>query len=119
MPQWLTREYLARRGGARFRSEQLTPARCPLLGYALYYMQVEGTQIPHWLLEVNQQAEVGDEAYDIGAEMLWEFFRRELQSLATHPDLLGKGREIIDCCLSRGSLADFEAALFSDRNAQA
>ena len=26
--------------------------------YVLYYMQVAGTQIPHWLLEVNQQAEV-------------------------------------------------------------
>jgi hypothetical protein len=114
MPQWLSREYLARRGGARFRSEQLTPARCPLLGYALYYMQVEGTQIPHWLLEVNQQTEVGDEGYDVGAEMLWEFFCRELHSLSEHPDLLAKGREIIDCCLSRGSLADFESALVSD-----
>ena len=114
MPQWLTREYLARRGGARFRGEQLTPARCPLLGYALYYMQVEGTQIPHWLLEVNQQAEVGDEGYDMGAEMLWEFFCQELQSLAMHPDLLPDGREIIECCLSRGSLADFEKVLLSD-----
>jgi hypothetical protein len=111
MPQWLSREYLARRGGARFRAEQLTPARCSLLGYALYFMQVEGTQIPHWLLEVNQQAEVGDEAYDAGAQMLWDFFHRELQTLATHEDLLPQGRAIIDCCLDRGSLSDFEAVL--------
>jgi hypothetical protein len=34
MPQWIAREYLARRGGARFSSEQVTPSRCPLLGYA-------------------------------------------------------------------------------------
>ena len=115
MPQWLSREYLARRGGARFRPEQLTPARCPLLGYALYFMQVEGTQIPHWLLEVNQQAEVGEEGYDAGAEMLWDFFCRELQPLATHPDLLPEGREIIHCCLSRGTLSDFEAVLGSER----
>ena len=113
MPQWLSREYLARRGGARFRPEQLTPARCPLLGYALYYMQVEGTQIPHWLLEVNQQSEVGVDGYDVGAQMLWDFFCRELQPLATHSDLLDKGREIIDCCLSRGSLSDFETVLSS------
>ena len=115
MPQWLSREYLARRGGARFRPEQLTPARCPLLGYALYFMQVEGTQIPHWLLEVNQQAEVGEEGYDAGAQMLWDFFCRELQPLATHPDLLPEGREIIHCCLSRGTLSDFEAVLGSER----
>ena len=108
MPQWLSREYLARRGGVRFRAEQLTPARCTLLGYALFYMQVEGTQIPHWLLEVNQQSEVGDDGYDAGAEMLWDFFARELSLLATQADLLPKGREIIDCCLGRGSLADFE-----------
>jgi len=111
MPQWLSREYLARRGGARFRAEQLTPARCPLLGYALYFMQVEGTQIPHWLLEVNQQSEVGNEGYDAGAETLWDFFCRELQPLAIHPDLHATGREIIECCLNHGSLADFESVL--------
>lgn len=27
-----------------------------------------------------------------------------------------KGREIIDCCLSRGSLSDFESAPMSDGN---
>lgn len=113
MPQWLAREYLARRGGARFRSEQLTPARCTLLGYALYFMQVEGTQIPHWLLEVNQQSEVGDDGYDAGAEILWDFFCRELKPLAEEPDLLEAGREIIECCLSRGSLEDFESVLVS------
>ena len=115
MPQWLSREYLARRGGARFRPNQLTPARSPLLGYALYFMQVEGTQIPHWLLEVNQQTEVGDDGYDAGAELLWGFFCRELQPLVTHPDLLPEGRKIIECCLQRGTLADFEALLDPDR----
>jgi hypothetical protein len=32
MPQWVMREYLARRGGAGFTREQIVPARCPLLG---------------------------------------------------------------------------------------
>jgi len=111
MPQWLSREYLARRGGANFRAEQLTPARCPLLGYALFFMQVEGTQIPHWLLEVDQQSEVGQDGYDAGAEMLWEFFDRELSPYARNPDLASNGRAIIDCCLSRGKLTDFEDLL--------
>jgi hypothetical protein len=30
MPQWITREYLARRGGARFTEKQMKPSRCPL-----------------------------------------------------------------------------------------
>jgi hypothetical protein len=29
MPQWIAREYLARRGAAKFRPDQLRPARCP------------------------------------------------------------------------------------------
>lgn len=114
MPQWLSREYLARRGGARFRPEQLAPARCSLLGYALYFMQIDGTQIPHWLLEVDQQAEVGQEGYDAGAELLWQFFHRELEPLANDMDLIPEGREIIDCCLQRGSLSDFESFLSSE-----
>ena len=77
-------------------------------------MQIEGTQIPHWLLEVNQQAEVGEEGYDVGAQMLWDFFCRELHPLSTHPDLLPEGRDIISCCLSRGTLADFESVLAPD-----
>ena len=45
MPQWIAREYLARRGVARFRPEQLRPARCPLLGHTLHQLQVEGRMI--------------------------------------------------------------------------
>ena len=110
MPQWLAREYLARRGGAKFRPEQLTPARCPLLGYALFFMQIEGTQIPHWLLEVDKQTEVGPEGYDQGAKILNQFFHRELQQYLD-PQLDPLGRKIIDCCLSDGTLADYEALI--------
>ena len=107
MPQWLSREYLARRGGARFRPEQLTPARCALLGYAFFFMQIEGTQIPHWLLEVDKQAEVGSDGYDAGARQLRDFFHRELRPLAADAELDAKGRQIIECCLSDGSVADY------------
>jgi hypothetical protein len=78
-------------------------------------MQIDGTQIPHWLLEVDQQAEVGHEGYDAGAELLWRFFCRELEPLATDVDVIPEGREVIDRCLKRGSLEDFESLLDSDR----
>lgn len=110
MPQWIAREYLARRGHARFQQGQIQPARCPLLGHALYTLQVEGRAIPRWFLQVNTQPEVGDEAYDQGAEMLYGFFRRELEGLR-HDDLLPLGRKIIECCLSRGSVEEYEALL--------
>ncbi len=113
MPQWLSREYMARRGSARFRREQLTPARCPLLGYAMRSMQIEGTAIPRWFLEVNTQPEVGNDGYDAGAEKLYAFFRQELPKYL-EPDLDPIGRYIIKCCLDSGSLADYEALLPQD-----
>jgi hypothetical protein len=110
MPQWLAREYLARRGGARFRQDQIVPARCPLLGYAMRSMQIEGSLTAHWLLEVDTQPEVGQDGYDQGAQMLADFFERELR-LFLEPDLDALGREIIDCCLDGGTLPDFERLL--------
>ena len=46
MPQWVAREYLARRGNAEFNDSQITPARCNLLGYALKHMRIEGKYLP-------------------------------------------------------------------------
>lgn len=108
MPQWITREFIARRGSARFNKEQTTPARCPLLGYALKPLMVEGRQIGPWFLEVDKQPEVGEAAYDVGAEILAEFFHRELRTFLD-PDLDPLGRRIIECCLAGGTLADYEA----------
>jgi hypothetical protein len=106
MPQWLAREYLARRGSARFRPDQIVPARCALLGFAMRSMLIEGTTLPHWFLEVQTQPEVGEEGYDAGAEMLTQFFRRELPKFI-QDDLDPKGREIIQCCLDQGTLDDY------------
>lgn len=113
VPQWIAREYLARRGNAKFNSDQIQPARCPLLGYSLYTLQVEGRMVPRWFLQVNTQPEVGDEAYDVGAQILYAFFRKQLERLR-QPDLLPLGREIIDCCLSNGSVEDYERLLPSE-----
>ncbi len=107
MPQWITREYLARRGGARFTSEELKAARCPLLGYTPHKIEVEGRTIGSWFFEVDLQPEVGPAAYDRGAQILAEFFARELAAFR-EPDLLPLGREIIECCLAGGTLEDYE-----------
>ncbi|MBI4926158.1 MAG: DUF4914 family protein [Anaerolineae bacterium] len=108
MAQWITREYLARRGNARFRSAQIRPARCSLLGYAMHQMQVEGQQIARWFLQVDTQPEVGVEGYDKGAEQIRGFFKQTLQPYLT-ADLSPLARQIIQCCLDDGSLEDYEA----------
>jgi hypothetical protein len=113
MPQWIAREYLGRRGNAKFKPEQLQPSRCPLLGYALYQLAVEGRPIARWFLQVDTQPEVGEEAYDQGAQMLYEFFRKYLADFMD-PDMDPLGRRIIECCLDGGSVADFDAMIPSE-----
>ncbi len=106
MPQWLVRDYLARRGHAHFHSDQIVPSRCPLLGYSLQKMRIEGVQLPRWFLQVDTQPEVGPEAFDQGAEILTEFFHAQLKKFI-QPDLDPLGREIIDCCLAGGTVEDY------------
>ncbi len=106
MPQWIAREYLARRGGAWFSPDQVCPARCPLLGYALHTIMVEGQTITDWYLRVETQPEVGEEGYDAGAAMLTHFFHRELNEYLDD-DLDPLGRKIIECCLDGGGLDDY------------
>lgn len=110
MPQWITREYLARRGGCRFSKDQVKPSRCPLLGYTPQKIVVEGRTIGVWFFEVDQQPEVGGPAYDRGAEILADFFKRELQQFL-EDDLHPVGRRIIECCLDDGSVEDYEKLL--------
>ncbi|RPI34944.1 MAG: DUF4914 family protein [Chloroflexota bacterium] len=106
-PQWIAREYLARRGSSRFQPQQIRPSRCSLLGYAMHQIQVEGQQIARWFLQVDTQPEVGAEAYDQGAKMLEDFFRDCLKDYLVS-DLAPLGREIIECCMRGGSLEDYE-----------
>lgn len=106
MPQWISREYLARRGAASFRAGQLVESRCSLLGYSLDAMQVEGTHIPRWLLQVQLQREVGTDGYDRGSKLLYDFFYRELKKIL-HPELDQIGKDIIACCLDDGDVEDY------------
>ncbi len=106
MPQWLSREFLARRGAAKFRPEQLIAARCPLLGYVPANMRIEGTLIPEYFFQVDKQPEVGTEAYDAGVKQLTKFFKAELKNYL-QPELSPLGKKIIECCLNNGSLRDY------------
>ncbi len=107
MPQWIAREYIARRGGAKFTSEQVVAARCPLLGYALKSITVEGQTIPSILLQVERQREVGPDAYDLGAVQLTQFFHTQLEEYL-HKDLNPLGRQIIERCLAGVDVMDYE-----------
>ncbi|MGF1448332.1 MAG: DUF4914 family protein [Opitutales bacterium] len=106
MPQWITREVLARRGGPNFTREQVGECRCPLLGWTPSSILVEGRVIGSWFFSVDLQPEVGEEAYDQGAAILREFFVRELKQFLG-PDLMELGHKIVQCCLDGGSVNDY------------
>lgn len=105
-PQLLMREYLTRRGNAKLRSDQYRPAVCPLLGYELNYLTIEGSKIPSRFLQVYKQQEVGMEGYNAGAEKLFNFFKEELQQYLT-PDLNPLGRKIIEACLRGATVEEY------------
>lgn len=106
MSEWMARDYLAKRGSVSFRKEQLVESRCPLLGFSLENLKIDGTNIPKVLLRTELQPEVGTEAYDKGAVMLNDFFKSELKKYLT-PELNPIGRQIIECCLNDGTLEDY------------
>lgn len=106
-PQWIAREYLARKGSVNFRKEQLAESRCPILGYSLNRLRVDGFDIPKGLLQTNYQIGINNEIYDKGAEILTDFFRKELEKFDTdslHPI----GKEIIKCFKDGGRVSDYE-----------
>jgi len=109
-PQLLMREYLTRRGNAKLRSDQYQDARCPLLGYELNYITIEGAKIPSRFLQVHRQNEVGIDGYDAGAEILFNFFKKELQKYLT-PELSGTGKRIIEACLSGATVEQYNSII--------
>jgi len=109
-PQLIMREYLTRRGNAKLRSDQYQNARCPLLGYELNYLTIEGSKIPSRFLQVHRQSEVGTDGYDAGAKMLYDFFKKELKPYLT-PELSPVGKRIIDACMSGATVEDYNAII--------
>ncbi|QSX08445.1 DUF4914 family protein [Alkalibacter rhizosphaerae] len=106
MPQWIAREYIARRGGAKFRPDQLKEARCKLLGYGLESLKVDGQYIRKAFLQPETQSELGYRGYDEGAEILYDFFKKELEKFNTE-ELDPLGRTIIDLLNQNAMLREY------------
>ena len=106
MPQWVAREYIARRGSAKFKPEHLKEARCSLLGFGLESLKLDGQSIRTAFLQPEVQKEVGLDGYDAGAKILTDFFEQELQKFNTQ-ELNPLGRQIIDMFLNGATVQDY------------
>ncbi len=104
--EWIAREYLARHGGARIRKKHLAPARCPILGYSLTDLKIDGQLLRQTFLRPEFQSKLGFEGYDKGAAILTDFFKEQISQFLTD-DLDPLGRQIIECCLNDGTLEDY------------
>jgi hypothetical protein len=104
--QWIAREFLARRGGIKFRPEILKPSRCTLLGYSPEEVKIDGSYIPKNLLRTHLQAELGNEAYDKGAKILGDFFKHEVKKFLK-PELNTLGSRIIEACLRDANVEEY------------
>ena len=71
-------------------------------------MKIDRQNIPTELLRCETQESLGMEGYNKGAEILNEFFARELAKFDT-PDLHPLGKEIFEIFKRGGSIADYEA----------
>jgi hypothetical protein len=110
MPQWIAREYIARRGGAKFKPEMLVEARCSLLGYCLDSLKVDGQYIRKAFLQPQLQSEIGLDGYDAGAKQLVDFFKVELEKFDTE-ELHPLGHRIIQLFMNGGTVKDYETII--------
>lgn len=106
----LSREYLSRRGQAPFKIEELINLGSPVLGYAMKNVKLDGKEIPSIMLNVAEQRYVGEEAFKAGADILTNFFKRELGQFLT-PDLDELGRKIITSFLNDESIEELSAIM--------
>ena len=104
--EWLTREYLARRGGT-VKAKHLVKARCPLFGYSLDEMKIDNQFIRQTFLRPELQSRLGEEGYDAGARIITDFFKEELKQYLV-PELDSLGRQIIELCLEDAPIEKYE-----------
>lgn len=106
----LSREYLSRRGQAPFKMEELINLGSPVLGYGMKNVKLDGKEIPSRMLNVAEQRYVGEEAFKAGADILTNFFKRELGQFLT-PELDELGRKIITSFLNDESIEELNAIM--------
>lgn len=109
-PEWIAREYIARRGSVKFRTGRLIESRLPILGWYPTDIKVNGQPLPQGLLAVQEQLEVGIEGFDAGAQILSDFFKKELEQYNTYA-LDPLGRTIIEMCLGDAPLEEYTKVL--------
>lgn len=105
MGEWLTREYLARRGGT-VRRKHLVESRCLSFGYSLDEMKIDGQYVRQTFLRPELQSKLGFEGYDKGAKILTDFFKEQLEQYLTD-ELDPMGRRIIELCLNDAPLEEY------------
>lgn len=105
--EWVTREYLSRKGGVKIASEKLVEAKCTILGYALDSMKLDGHYMKKELLQPHLQPELGLEAYETGAKILTDFFKKELKQFIK-PELSELGKKIIDLVMNDAPISEYE-----------
>ena len=76
------------------------------MGFELDYLTIEGMKIPSRFLKVYKQVDVGIEGYDAGAEILYDFFKKQLPAFLK-PGLSSTGKKIIEACLSGATVEDY------------
>ena len=103
--EWIVREYLARRSGI-LKKKHLVESRCPLFGYSLEEMKIDGQSMRQTFLRPELQSKVGIEGFDACAKILTDFFKEELQQYLTD-ELSPLGREIIELCLNDAPLDEY------------
>ena len=92
--------------GGKINADRLVAARCPLFGYDIDRLRLEGQYISAGLLHPYMQPELGTEGYDAGAKQLTDFFKKELgQYLEMELDL--RGREIIELCMADAPVEEY------------
>lgn len=107
MGEWLVREYLARRNGL-IRLKHLVPARCPLFGYSMDEMKIDGQYIRQSFLRPELQSKLGFDGYDAGARILTDFFKEQLKQFMTD-ELDPLGKQIIELVMRDAPLGDYLA----------
>ena len=105
--EWLVREYLARRTG-NVRMKDLVEARCPLFGYSLADMKIDGQHIRRTFLRPELQSKVGFDGYDAGAKILTDFIKEQIAPFNTN-GLNPIGRNIIELAMNDAPLEEYLA----------
>ena len=105
MGEWLTREYLARRGGT-VRKKHLVPARCPIFGYSLDEMKIDGQYVRRTFLRPEYQSKLGIEGYDAGAKILTDFMKEQVKEFDTE-ELDPIGHQIIQLLMNDAPIEEY------------